>query len=140
MRDVLREARDEVGTIRREDAPSGELRVRISQPEAIAGPRWTRVRELSTPVDRADRRGRATLDVRGEGDTVIVTLSERAAGDRRPHVQHIGGDRAPAASTTGRTARADDPSRQGADRILIQVPGIGSAQELKDLVGTTVRA
>jgi preprotein translocase subunit SecD len=29
--------------------------------------------------------------------------------------------------------------RQGADRILIQVPGIGSAQELKDLIGTTAR-
>jgi protein-export membrane protein SecD len=29
--------------------------------------------------------------------------------------------------------------RQGADRILIQVPGIGSAQELKELIGTTAR-
>jgi preprotein translocase subunit SecD len=29
--------------------------------------------------------------------------------------------------------------RQGADRILIQVPGIGSAQELKDLIGTTAQ-
>ncbi len=29
--------------------------------------------------------------------------------------------------------------RQGADRILIQVPGIGSAAELKALIGTTAR-
>ena len=29
--------------------------------------------------------------------------------------------------------------RQGSDRILIQVPGIGSAQELKELIGTTAR-
>ena len=29
--------------------------------------------------------------------------------------------------------------RQGDDRILIQVPGIGSASELKDLIGTTAR-
>mgnify|MGYP007044779318 CR=1 FL=1 len=29
--------------------------------------------------------------------------------------------------------------RQGADRILIQVPGIGSAEELIDLIGTTAR-
>ena len=29
--------------------------------------------------------------------------------------------------------------RQGTDRILIQVPGIGSAQELKDLIGTTAK-
>ena len=29
--------------------------------------------------------------------------------------------------------------RQGADRILIQVPGIGSAEELKELIGTTAK-
>jgi preprotein translocase subunit SecD len=29
--------------------------------------------------------------------------------------------------------------RQGTDRILIEVPGIGSAQELKDLIGTTAK-
>ena len=29
--------------------------------------------------------------------------------------------------------------RQGADRILIQVPGIGSATELKALIGTTAQ-
>ena len=29
--------------------------------------------------------------------------------------------------------------RQGADRILIQVPGIGSAGELKEIIGTTAQ-
>ena len=29
--------------------------------------------------------------------------------------------------------------RQGLDRILIQVPGIGSATELKELIGTTAQ-
>ena len=29
--------------------------------------------------------------------------------------------------------------RQGSDRILIQVPGLGSAQELKDIIGTTAQ-
>ena len=29
--------------------------------------------------------------------------------------------------------------RQGEDRVLIQVPGIGSAEELKDLIGTTAK-
>ena len=29
--------------------------------------------------------------------------------------------------------------RQGSDRILIQVPGIGSASELKQLIGTTAQ-
>ncbi len=30
-------------------------------------------------------------------------------------------------------------TRQGEDRILIQVPGIGSAAELKELIGTTAQ-
>jgi preprotein translocase subunit SecD len=29
--------------------------------------------------------------------------------------------------------------RQGADRILVQVPGVGSAQEVKDIIGTTAQ-
>ena len=29
--------------------------------------------------------------------------------------------------------------RQGTDRILIQVPGIGSAAELKEIIGTTAQ-
>ena len=29
--------------------------------------------------------------------------------------------------------------RQGRDRVLIQVPGIGSAEELKELIGTTAQ-
>jgi preprotein translocase subunit YajC len=46
VRDALRDLRDTVGTIRRIDAPPGELHVRVSQPEGLAGGRG-RVRALA---------------------------------------------------------------------------------------------
>jgi hypothetical protein len=41
VRDALRDLRDTVGTIRRIDAPPGELHVRVSQPEGWPAP-WPR--------------------------------------------------------------------------------------------------
>ncbi len=137
VRDALRDVRDEVGTIRREDAPAGELRVRISRPEGIAAA-VAAVRELATPVASLTGIGSPTLDVRGENDTIFVTLSEaeRQATDDRTMQQsvEIVRRRVDEAGTREPTIQ-----RQGADRVLIQVPGIGSAQELKDLIGTTAR-
>jgi len=137
VRDALRDARDQVGTIRREDAPPGELRVRISQPEGITAA-VEAVRALSTPVASLTGVGSPTLDVRGENDTVFVSLSEaeRQATDDRTMQQsvEIVRRRVDEAGTREPTIQ-----RQGADRVLIQVPGIGSAQELKDLIGTTAR-
>ena len=137
VRDVLRDARDQVGTIRRQDAPVGELHVRISQPEGIAAA-VAAVRTLATPVVSLTGVGAPTLEVRGENDLVIVTLSEaeRQATDDRTMQQsvEIVRRRVDEAGTREPTIQ-----RQGADRILIQVPGIGSAQELKDLIGTTAR-
>jgi preprotein translocase subunit SecD len=69
---------------------------------------------------------------------VIIALSEaeRSATDDRTMQQsvEIVRRRVDEAGTREPTIQ-----RQGADRILIQVPGIGSAQELKDLIGTTAR-
>ena len=137
VRDVLREARDQVGTIRRQDAVPGELRVRISDPAGLSDA-VAAVRTLATPVISLTGVGSPTLDVRGENDTVIVTLSEaeRQATDDRTMQQsvEIVRRRVDEAGTREPTIQ-----RQGADRVLIQVPGIGSAQELKDLIGTTAR-
>ena len=137
VRDALRDVRDEVGTIRRQDAPAGELHVRISEPAGIAAA-VAAVRELATPVVGLTGIAAPTLEVRGENDTVIVTLSEaeRQATDDRTMQQsvEIVRRRVDEAGTREPTIQ-----RQGADRILIQVPGIGSAQELKDLIGTTAR-
>ncbi len=137
LRDALRDARDQVGTIRRQDAPPGELHVRISQPEGMADA-VAAARALATPVISLTGMSAPTLEVRGENDLLIVTLSEdeRRATDDRTMQQsvEIVRRRVDEAGTREPTIQ-----RQGADRILIQVPGIGSAQELKDLIGTTAR-
>ncbi len=137
LRDALRDLRDTVGTIRRQDAPPGELHVRISEPAGMAAA-VEAARRLATPVISLTGVGAPTLDVRGDNDLLIVTLSEaeRQATDDRTMQQsvEIVRSRVDEAGTREPTIQ-----RQGADRILIQVPGIGSAQELKDLIGTTAR-
>jgi preprotein translocase subunit SecD len=137
VRDALRDLRDTVGTIRRIDAPPGELHVRVSQPEGLAEA-VAAVRALAQPVVSLTGVGASTLDVSGQGDVLIIALSEaeRSATDDRTMQQsvEIVRRRVDEAGTREPTIQ-----RQGADRILIQVPGIGSAQELKDLIGTTAR-
>jgi preprotein translocase subunit SecD len=96
------------------------------------------VRALARPVVSLTGVGASTLDVSGQGDTADRRLSEaeRSATDDRTMQQsvEIVRRRVDEAGTREPTIQ-----RQGADRILIQVPGIGSAQELKDLIGTTAR-
>ncbi|MEM8849737.1 MAG: protein translocase subunit SecD [Pseudomonadota bacterium] len=136
-RDALRDVRDQVGTIRRQDAPAGELRIRISEPagiqQAVAA-----VRDLASPIQSLTGVGQTDIDVTGAGDIVTLTLSEaeRAATDDRTLQQslEIIRRRVDEAGTREPTIQ-----RQGADRILIQVPGIGSAAELKELIGTTAQ-
>jgi preprotein translocase subunit SecD len=138
VRDALREARETVGTIRRIDAEPGLLQVRISQPEGMAAA-LAAVRELGQPVvSLTGGFGESTLDVSGAGDVITVQLSEseQAATNDRTLQQSIEivRRRVDEAGTREPTIQ-----RQGSDRILIQVPGIGSAQELKELIGTTAR-
>jgi preprotein translocase subunit SecD len=129
VRDALRELRDTVGTIRRVDAPPGELHVRVSQPEGWQRP-WRRAGAGAAGGEPDRRRGSSTLDVRGRGRRADRHPERgRARGHRRPHhaaILEIVRRRVDEAGTREPTIQ-----RQGADRILIQVPGIGSAQELK---------
>ncbi len=138
IRDALREVRETVGTIRRIDAEPGLLQIRISQPEGMAAA-VAAARTLAQPVvSLTGGLGESTLDVSGSGDVLTIQLSasERAATDDRTMQQSIEivRRRVDEAGTREPTIQ-----RQGADRVLIQVPGIGSAQELKDLIGTTAR-
>lgn len=137
VRDALRDLRSDIGTIRRQDAAPDELRVRVSQPAGMAAA-VTAVRDLAQPVVSITGIGSPTLDARAENDVLIVTLSEaerRATDDRtmRQSVEIVR-RRVDEAGTREPTIQ-----RQGTDRIVIQVPGVGSAQELKDLIGTTAR-
>ena len=137
IRDALRGLRDTVGTIRRQDSPPDELRLRISEPAGLQAA-VDAVRDLGQPIVSLTGAGQSDIEVTGAGDVVTVTLSEaeRAATDDRTLQQslEIIRRRVDEAGTREPTIQ-----RQGADRILIQVPGIGSAQELKELIGTTAR-
>jgi preprotein translocase subunit SecD len=137
VRDVLRPERATVGTIRRVDSPAGQLHVRISQPENMDRA-LELVRGLAQPVPTATGFGEVDLDVQAVEDTLIVQLSEaeRRATDNRTVLQalEIIRRRIDEVGTREPTIQ-----RQGADRILIQVPGVGSAQELKDIIGTTAQ-
>ena len=137
LRDALRDARGEVGTIRRQNGPVDELRVRISQPDGLS--RAVEIaRGLAQPVVSLTGIGSTDIEVAGQGDEIIVRLTDEekwATDDRtiqqsleiiRRRVDEVG-------------TREPTIQRQGADRILIQVPGIGSAEELKELIGTTAQ-
>jgi len=137
VRDALRPLRDEVGTIRRQPAPVDELHVKIGNAEGMQAA-LAAVRALAQPVVSLTAAGEQDLAVRGEGDTVIVTLSdaEKIATDQRTVQQSLEIIRR-RIDEVG--TREPTIQRQGSDRILIQVPGLGSAQELKDIIGTTAQ-
>ena len=134
VRNVLREERSTVGAIRQQDSGEGELRVRIGNPEAIDHAMKI-VRTLARPVSSLSGSLTDDIVVSSVGDNLIVTLSEaeKLATDDRTMAQslEIIRRRVDEAGTREPTIQ-----RQGTDRVLIQVPGLGSAQELKDLIGT----
>ena len=133
VRNVLRNERATIGAIRQQEGGAGELVVRIGNPEQMDRAIEV-VQTLARPV--ASLTGGMTDDivVTALGDNLIVTLSEaeKLATDERTMAQslEIIRRRVDEAGTREPTIQ-----RQGNDRILIQVPGLGSAQELKDLIG-----
>ena len=133
VRNVLRNERATIGAIRQQEGGAGELVVRIGNPEQMDRAIEV-VQTLARPV--ASLNGGMTDDivVTALGDNLIVTLSEaeKLATDQRTMAQslEIIRRRVDEAGTREPTIQ-----RQGDDRILIQVPGLGSAQELKDLIG-----
>ncbi|MCH2096052.1 MAG: protein translocase subunit SecD [Rhodobacteraceae bacterium] len=138
VRDVLRPERPTIGTIRLQPSDPLELRVKISKPEGMARALEV-VRGLARPVVSLTGAGATDLDVRGEdGDIVVVTLSEaeQQATDERTVLQSLEIIRR-RIDEVG--TREPTIQRQGRDRILIQVPGIGSAAELKEIIGTTAQ-
>ncbi|WP_223426633.1 protein translocase subunit SecD [Tateyamaria pelophila] len=137
IRDALRPERATVGTIRLQPSPPDELRIRIGEIDGM--PRALQVvRALARPVQTLTGVGANDIDVTSDGDVIIVTLSEaeRLASDQRTVQQslEIVRRRIDEVGTREPTIQ-----RQGAQRILIQVPGIGSAAELKEIIGTTAQ-
>ncbi|MGL4311670.1 MAG: protein translocase subunit SecD [Paracoccaceae bacterium] len=137
LRDALRAERNAIGNVRRQPFEGPELRVEISNPAGMA--RAIEVaRGLTAPVVSLTGVGSSDFEVRGQGNLLVMAMSEaeiQATDDRtmqqsveivRRRVDEVG-------------TREPTIQRQGDDRILIQVPGIGSAAELKELIGTTAR-
>ncbi|WP_102226696.1 protein translocase subunit SecD [Acidimangrovimonas sediminis] len=138
VRDALRSERDTIGGIRRVQSSPGTLKVQISKPEGMAQA-IAAVKKLATPVTTLTGVGKSDLAVTQDGDNaVLVQLSdaEKKATDERTMQQslEIVRRRIDEAGT-----REPTITRQGDDRILIEVPGIGSAAELKKLIGTTAK-
>ncbi|MBD3785802.1 MAG: protein translocase subunit SecD [Sphingomonadales bacterium] len=136
-RRALAAERATIGAVRRAPSPPGELRIQIGEPTQLA--RAVEIaRALASPIVSLTGVGQSDLEVTGEGDTITIRLSEaeQTATDDRTMQQslEIVRRRVDAAGT-----REPTIVRQGADRILIEVPGIGSAAELKELIGTTAK-
>jgi preprotein translocase subunit SecD len=137
VRDALRTERDAVGNVRREPSDPGVLKVKIGNPANMAKAVEV-VRALAQPVVTLTGVGQTDIEVAGAGDIITVQLSEaeRVATDSRTIQQSLEIIRR-RVDEVG--TREPTIQRQGTDRILIQVPGIGSAAELKALIGTTAR-
>ena len=137
VRDVLRAERDVIGTIRRQDGRSDQLRIKISNVSGM--PRAVElIEDLARPVSSLSSVGKKDLKVSSDQNILIVEFSEvekLALNERtmkqsleiiRRRVDEVG-------------TREPTIQKQGERRILIQVPGIGSASELKTLIGTTAK-
>lgn len=137
VRDALRDLRDQVGAVRRAPSPDDTLRVTITNPDGMAAA-LEAVRGLGSSVVTLTGVGQSTINVNAEGNDIVVTLSdaEKKATDERTMQQslEIIRRRVDEAGTREPTIQ-----RQGTDRILIQVPGLGSADELKKLIGATAK-
>lgn len=135
VRDVLAAERNTIGFVTREDGPEDTLRVRISNPEA-GDQAVSLVRGLAQPVASLAGAGQNNIDVSRDGAILTISLSaaEKQAVDDRTMAQslEIIRRRIDEAGTREPTIQ-----RQGSERILVQVPGVGSAQEVKDLIGKT---
>ncbi len=136
-RDALKEVRDQVGPVRREKSAPEMLKITISNPDGLAAG-VEAVKALASPVVSLTGAGSVDFEVTGAGAVITVVLSdaEKVATDSRTVQQslEIIRRRVDEAGT-----REPTILRQGTDRILIEVPGLGSAQELKDIIGTTAK-
>ncbi len=138
IRDMLREERGTIGPIRLQQNDQADLRIRLVENPGQIDYAAGLIRGLARPVVSLTGAGASDIEVRTDGDQIIVTLSEaeKLATDERTVRQalEIIRNRIDEVGTREPTIQ-----RQGAERILIQVPGIGSAAELKAIIGTTAQ-
>ncbi|WP_312530132.1 protein translocase subunit SecD [Paracoccus sp. (in: a-proteobacteria)] len=137
LRNDLAAQRDVIGSVRRVASPDDQLIIEIGNPDQMAKAVEI-ARTYSAPVASFAGAGQNDLTISGNGNRLTIGISDAeksAMADRtvqqtleivRRRVDEVG-------------TREPTIMRQGADRVLIQVPGIGSAEELKSLIGTTAK-
>ena len=137
-RDALRDLRDQIGPFRRRSEGADTLTIVLDDP-AGADIAANALRALAQPVAAGLLGGGGPdLEVAVDGPTLTVSMSEAA--------MRVMDDRTMAQSLEIMRRRIDETGtreptiqRQGAERILIQVPGIGSAEELLTIIGKTAK-
>ena len=137
MRRVLAAERATIGAVRRAPGPDGELRIQIGEPSQMARA-MELAKTLASPVVSLTGVGQLDYQITAENGELVIRLSdaEKVATDTRTLQQSLEIIRR-RVDEVG--TREPTIQRQGEDRILIQVPGIGSAAELKALIGTTAK-
>jgi preprotein translocase subunit SecD len=137
-RDALRDLRDQIGPFRRRSEGGDTLTIVLDDPAGtdIAAQALS---DLAQPVASGLLGGGGPdLEVDVTGATLTVSMSEAAirAMDDRTMAQSLEIMRR-RIDETG--TREPTIQRQGEERILIQVPGIGSAEELLTIIGKTAK-
>ncbi|MCT4331872.1 protein translocase subunit SecD [Paracoccus sp. YLB-12] len=137
LRRALADERATIGAVRRVAAPDGTLKIEIGNPDQLSRAVEI-VRGFSEPVTSLTGAGQSSLAIDAQGGAITIQLSEaeKAITDDRTIQQSLEIIRR-RVDEVG--TREPTIMRQGTDRILIQVPGIGSAAELKALIGTTAK-
>ena len=135
IRKSLRKIRGQIGSIRRVESSEVSLSIRIEKEESIELA-VKEIKKLASFVGTVTEPSRFDIEVAGQ--TLIVSLSEsgkRKANNRTLEQSlEIIRRRVDEAGT-----REPSIQRQGERRILVQVPGIGSAEELLELIGKTAK-
>lgn len=137
LRKALAAERATVGGVRRAPGPDDQLRVQIEKADGMAKALEV-VKSLASPVTSLAGVGQTDLAIAADGTTITISLSEpeRVATDTRTLQQSLEIIRR-RVDEVG--TREPTIQREGDNRVLIQVPGIGSAAELKKLIGTTAK-
>ncbi|SHG79296.1 preprotein translocase subunit SecD [Cognatiyoonia sediminum] len=138
IRQALGAERATIGPFRQSaDAPPATLRIQFQETDGIDRAVEI-IRGLARPVQSLTGVGASDIEVTRGSNFVTVELSEAEKANInertmqqsleiiRRRIDEVG-------------TREPTIQRQGAERILVQVPGVGSAQEVKDIIGTTAQ-
>ena len=147
IRSLTTGLRDDVRRILREASvsPEGGIRVinrgvELRIPDAAARAKvMPKLRELAAPINNPLAAGGQTLTVNeAENGTIQLTLTDAGINDRTRRAVSQAIEVVRKRIDFGGTK---EPSiqQQGADRILVQVPGLQNPQELEDQLGKTAK-